>query len=224
MLAQIKMKATEDSKPREKVRPPQPRNRSLPRLRGTLLFAQPIPEAYDSSKEKLLISKIITLKKQQNELCLTFKRRTQLLQEKLERSRGDSQTLRTVLRQFLPLLQSHLERPVLAQLRHLLERDRYQNGAQETGTQCSFVEAEGLTSNKESTNSQSVDDAAILARVRGDSPSRLDERKKDKVEAENECYRKYVGYMMGREKTDENKKSSAADMLPTFVKSMWLSS
>ncbi len=220
---------------------------------------RPSPDAYASSKEKLLISKIITLKKEKNDLYLAFKRREQALQSQLDKSVRESQSLKSILKQLLPLVRNNLEIGVRAQLQRLLDRDTSRPVAiSDAATQCSLVvpmicEA-GNSTNKESTAAQSLGDSALSnsescgkhSRHKGRLPcagrTELDEYSSGAVERlrdENECYRRYIHYMLGRSKGARESKSAAAEageagagggsvqpaahVLPTFIKSMYIS-
>ena len=216
-------------------------------------------EAYASSKEKLLISKIISLKKENNELQLAFKKREQAFQSALNKNRIEIQAMTSLLKQVFPCIKKHMEGGISAQIKQLIEKENLKPQLTDTATQCALTvpESDSGATNKESTTSQSLGNdedqsnsnkpkiripecvyVELPGKKHNDSIEHSPKGYK-KLLIENECYRRYLGYMYFRSnsvtreiKVDLLRSPKAINkmiikpnnsIVPTFIKSLYIS-
>eukprot|EP00826_Nyctotherus_ovalis_P039710 TRINITY_DN3836_c0_g1_i8.p3 TRINITY_DN3836_c0_g1~~TRINITY_DN3836_c0_g1_i8.p3 ORF type:complete len:234 (+),score=67.48 TRINITY_DN3836_c0_g1_i8:181-882(+) len=161
---------------------------------------QPHVDSYTSSKEKLLLSRIIALKKEKNEMNLMAQQKENNFKKKARKLQAENNSLKEVFKKVIPYVSSAMSPRSKAQIQSLLENIENANTT-DKGTQCSLVSPESESgSNKASTEPHSTD-TADLSKLKADA-------------TENVSLKAFIKYSMAA------KLEESANVLPTFIRSL----
>jgi len=202
--------------------------------------SMPYADAYASSKEKLLISKIITLKKEKNEISLEYQKKEETLMKQLEKIKNENNSLSSVLKQIIPIIKNNLDPEIKKQIQNMLESAENHPKTIDSETQCNlmFSESESRKSNKISTGPQSLNpDEELISKSNRDA----EEVKIIENDDMNDM-KTYMRFILMKQKTtrethnskihdsDSNKEKQdknndvVHNVIPSFMKSLLYSS
>ena len=178
---------------------------------------QPPTDSHASSKEKLLLGRIIALKKERNELSTVIQEKEITFKKKLKKLQTENNSLKIVLRKIIPFVSSSISPRSKIQVQSLLE-DNENNTAADCGVQCALVTSGNeLNSNKASTEAQSADSQndSTLIRV-----PKTDLHKFKEDSSEKECLKAYIEYVTKKKKAMN--KNMDCNLFPSFITSLYL--
>ena len=106
--------------PKREIRTPTAEKQNTSIISGTV--EMPYTDAYASSKEKVLISKIIALKQEKNELNLAYKKREDEYKGVIVKTKTENQALKAVLKQIIPAIKNSMDPKLKTIIQGVLEK------------------------------------------------------------------------------------------------------
>ena len=216
------------------------RNPSIPRSTTAQSFALrsqrqhkhieiPCTETNTSSKEKSLISKIITLKKERNELNSTLQKQDAIYKKKMEKLQLENTSMKNIIKKIIPYLDNVVSPKSKIKIQRILEMH---GGIITTDSevQCCLI----LPENESDSNKVSTGPHSETAHNNSPSINNLKEDiNKLKEDAdENKRLKTYVGFAITRKETVRKvvhknrkvqKQTQGCSVFPNFIKSLCIS-
>eukprot|EP00826_Nyctotherus_ovalis_P026219 TRINITY_DN2049_c0_g1_i1.p1 TRINITY_DN2049_c0_g1~~TRINITY_DN2049_c0_g1_i1.p1 ORF type:complete len:224 (-),score=79.91 TRINITY_DN2049_c0_g1_i1:60-707(-) len=157
-------------------------------------------QRYSSSKERILIGKIATLRKEKNEICLNSQKDESHLKKQIDKVKSTNQVLKQAMQKIIPLINESASPRMKMQIQESLNRPSVANHAM----QCCLALPENDPTPSYSASANK--DAFTVEEI----------RKMKEINEENEQLKVYSRFVM--------KKGKARDsVMPNFIKSLYIS-
>lgn len=188
---------------------------------------QLVNDAYASSKEKLLLSKIISLKKENNELRLIQKRTEEKLRKEISTTQSELRAIKSLLKKVLPSLNQNIKEDAKIQIENFIDKGSIFPKVADFSIQCaqSELESEKGNTNKESTQANSSGERFTFKGMQ-DVQETASNRKKSREDTllnqnkETECFKNYMQYYFHDRGRGEN--IIQKPISPSFFKSLYI--
>ena len=151
---------------------------------------------YYSSKERMLINKIITLKREKKEIIVNFQRHESILKQEIEKAKSDNETLKGRMQKIILLIDESVSPRVKMQIQDSLNKF----SVSEYGTQCDLP---------------STDNDSTALNLKKEPFTTEEIKRMREIEEENEQLKAYSMFAI--------KNKIRHSVQPNFIKSLYIS-